>query len=198
MKLNFGILLLLTTFLFGCSINKSQDENKIFLDFQLGMSESEYLSIRDTLYDNDIIYKKKSTYAYDFVLFDGEQTVEIDEYIDNGELRSLRLNFGFFPSDYYSRNSKFGTFCKRSNVREVYYLYASKYGEPKLENEDDNQVCFWENGHVIITFDFGTESKFNESYTENAYIEYEFEYEYEEQRDTEIYRKSLKKNKEMI
>lgn len=201
-KPNLFFLFLTIVIVTSCSENQEKNENKIFLDFYLGMPEEEFNAQLDTLQKSNVIYRKgypRNTYYYDFELYGGEkETVEIDEYIKNGELRSLELEFGYFAGSGLGNRNGFSDFCKLSDIRQVYSLYVEKYGNPAKRDEANDRVWVWKNGNIEITFNLGEEAGAAKTYTTGAYIEYEFNWEYQQKRDEQKFNKTRKDTKDQI
>lgn len=108
-------------------------KEKVFLDYELGMSEKEYNSKTEELAKSSKIYKL-SDYPfvnYKFILKNGSEVESLlYPYIESDILTSLSLELGC------SIQGKFEKIVNENDLNEIIKLYTDKYGVQNELNSD--------------------------------------------------------------
>ena len=196
MKTNL-LLIILTNIIFGIeSCNSNKKENKIFLDFSLGMTEKKFSLLKDSLIEvKKIHYEENNCYSYTFNCpEDRSANVRLSPKFQNGYLINLKLEFGHYSYSSLSGKREFYNFECFKDLQSVLKMYNKKFGSFKKETFMDSggtgeyiehQIYSWDQGDFEITFHSGR--KQNESYSlpgcvgeecfysTGAYIEYKFD-----------------------
>ena len=172
------ILIIVSFFLIlGCSTQRQENKDRIFLDFYLGMQAQELMSQLKIMEDDKNIFtmetEKGTAYYYDFILKGGQRiTAWITFHIEDEELNGIKLKLGTWTGEgfwHYSSTKK---------INEVFKLYIEKYGV-SVENELELHYQVWNKNNTKIVFSKGS-TDILQLNQEKAYVEYKFTDEYKE------------------
>lgn len=173
---------------------------KDFLEFYIGMSESEFEKVKDSLIQNKILRPAKYTggiyqgknlgepYSFYYKLHLKDYKIDLESYytIEEDELISIRFTYGFLRVKRFD-DGRWENYMGASNNTnaQLLNLYTQKYGLPDYVNED-GKYMEWYKGDLMITL---------RQKIKDPTVEYSYSKDYERKRNKRI---RAKINKEAL
>lgn len=177
MKKYITLLIIIVSFnVISCDAQDKEDT--IFLNFHLGMTETDYIKERSLSIKSNQIYLKElknesvhnPIYFYNYNLKKGEVfPVRIKPTFENRKLTKLTLTFISFKSNSGIPNY-LNLLVKKTNLNEMYDYFQFKLGKP-TEGDKEKEYATWVAQNYEVNYFYGYK-KYNEKDRVGAEIEW--------------------------